>query len=89
MEQKILCDRCGQECIEGSTYYTIDIFGHDIKPSNDGRIAYDAYSQNFNTNLMKILKQEKHYCKKCKDEIQDFINNKQESFEDLIKNHKR
>lgn len=70
---KIFCSRCGQECIEGSTYYTIDIYGHDINQTNDGRIAIDAYSQNFSTNLGKLLKQEKHYCKKCKDEIEKFM----------------
>lgn len=70
---KVFCDRCGQECVEGSTFYTIDIFGHDTNPTNDGRIAFDAYQQNFNTNLVKILKQEKHYCKKCKDEIEEFM----------------
>jgi hypothetical protein len=73
---KIHCDRCGNECIEGSTYYTIDIYGHDINPTNDGRIAFDAYSQNFSTNLNKLLKQQKHYCKKCKQEIEKFIDPK-------------
>ena len=73
MADKIYCDRCGQECTEGSTYYTIDIYGHDINPTNDGRVAFDAYVQNFSTNLSKITKQEKHYCKKCKDEIEQFI----------------
>lgn len=70
---KVLCDRCGQECVEGSTFYTIDIYGHDIQPTNDGRIAFDAYSQNFSTNLSKMLKQERHYCKRCKDEIERFM----------------
>ena len=77
-EVKVFCNRCGQECTEGSTFYTIDIYGHDIKPSDDGRIAFDAYSQNFNTNLAKMLKQERHYCKKCKNEIEAFMKGKNE-----------
>lgn len=88
-ETKIICDRCGQECAEGSSYYTIDVYGHDTKQINDGRISIDVYSQNISTNLLKILKQEKHYCKKCKDEILSFINVKTDMSEILknINNH--
>lgn len=73
MDNKIICDRCGKECIEGSAYYTVDIYGHDIKPTNDGRVSFDAYVQNFVTNYTKLIKQQKHYCKKCKDEIEAFL----------------
>lgn len=75
---KVFCDRCGNECVEGSAYYTIDIYGHDVNPTNDGRCSIDAASQNISTNINKVLKQERHYCKKCKDEILNFMGGKPE-----------
>lgn len=71
---KVFCDRCGQECIEGSAYFTIDIYGFDTNPTNDGRTSLDAAAQNIATNVAKVMGTQKHYCKKCKDEIEQYIN---------------
>lgn len=70
------CNRCGKK-IEGSTYYTIDIYGHDINPTNDNRVAFDTATQNVFTNMNKIFEQEKCYCKECKEKIESFIFNMQ------------
>ena len=69
---KNVCDRCGRE-FEGGAYYTIDIYGHDVNPTNDGRMSLDAASQNIATNLYKSLNLEKHFCKHCVQEIANFI----------------
>lgn len=70
---KVFCDRCGKECIEGSAYFTIDIYGFDTNPTNDGRTSLDAATQNIATNVAKFTGTQKHYCKQCKDEIEQFI----------------
>lgn len=72
MEKYICCERCKRR-IEGSTYYTIDIYGHDINPTNDNRVAFDTATQNAITNSTKLFDKEKCYCKKCRDSIEKFI----------------
>ena len=72
MERYIICSRC-EKAIKGSTYYTIDIYGHDINPTNDNRVAFDTATQNAITNASKVFNQEKCYCKKCKESIEKFI----------------
>ena len=69
---QFVCDRC-KKPIEGSTYYTIDIYGHDINPTNDGRYSATTYAQNLNEGRLKALCGEKHYCKECKNKIEDFL----------------
>ena len=70
---KYVCDRC-KKIIEGSTYYTVDICGHDINPTNDGRDSITTYAQNLNEGMSKVLRGEKHYCEKCKDGVVNFLN---------------
>jgi hypothetical protein len=67
-----VCNRC-KKPIEGSTYYTIDIYGHDINPTNDGRDSATTYAQNLNEGMSKMLCGEKHYCEECKNKIEDFL----------------
>ena len=43
--KRYICSRCGKE-IEGNTYYTIDIYDHDINPTNDNRVAANMTTQN-------------------------------------------
>jgi hypothetical protein len=71
---KINCDRCGKE-IEGSTYYTISIYAEDINPAPAKTVAYDTAAQNFYTNTLAMFNAKPQYCKKCKDDIEAFINN--------------
>lgn len=81
---KVFCDRCGKECVEGSAYYTIDIYGFDVNPTNDGRMSLDAATQNMETNLTKAAKTQRHYCKQCKDEIAQFMCQKKEDNPQVI-----
>ena len=69
---KMHCDRCGKE-IEGTTYYTVRIYGNDINPKSDYSVATATAIQNSNTNLMALFNAEKQYCKQCRDEIETFI----------------
>lgn len=70
---KMHCDRCGKE-IEGTTYYTIRIYGNDTNPKNDYSVTTATAIQNSHTNLMALFNAEKQYCEHCKNEIENFIN---------------
>lgn len=69
---QFVCNRC-KKPIEGTTYYTVDVYGHDINPTNDGRNSVTTYAQNLNENMSKALCGEKHYCEECKNKIEDFL----------------
>lgn len=66
---KIVCDRC-KNIIEGSTYYTINIYGHDIEPKNDGTVSAKTACQNAYTNSLEIFRSQRHYCEDCKNIIE-------------------
>ena len=68
----VICDRCGEIC-EGTTYYTVDIYGRDINPTDSFRQSMATASQNANTNTSKLFGGERHYCQSCRDEIVQFI----------------
>lgn len=72
---KIHCDRCSKE-IEGSTYYTFSIHAEDINPVPAETVAYATAAQNFYTNTLAMFNAKPQYCKKCKDEIEEFIKSK-------------
>lgn len=69
---KKICDRCGEE-IEGTTYYTVNIYGHDINPTNDTRVCMDTAIQNLSEGMKKVNNPERCYCKHCKSEIEMYI----------------
>ena len=69
---KFICNKCRKD-ITGSTYYTVDIYGHDINPTNDNTMACTTVTQNISTNMLKTFSKEKHYCEKCKLQIEKFI----------------
>lgn len=69
---KVICDRC-KKPIDGTTYYTVDIYGHDISPTNDGRRSIASAIQNVITNEAKGEGLEKHYCSSCRDKIEKFL----------------
>ena len=71
---KMHCDRCGKE-IKGTTYYTISIYADDINPKPVETVTYATAVQNFETNTLALFNSKKQYCKKCRDEIEEFINN--------------
>lgn len=66
----VICDRCKEEC-EGTTYYTIDIYGHDIKPSIGQ--SFTTVAQNANTNFSYFFNIKKHYCESCKKKVEEFL----------------
>lgn len=72
MEKYFICDRC-EKAIKGDTYYTIDIYGHDVNPTDDNRFALATATQNLITNSRKLFDVEKCYCEKCKESIEKFI----------------
>ena len=69
---KIHCDRCGEE-IKGTTYYTISIYADDINPKPAETVAYATAVQNVATNTLAMFNARPQYCKKCRDEIENFI----------------
>lgn len=71
IENIVTCDRCKKKC-EGTTYYTVDIYGNDIKPVAGG-ISFKSASQNAQTNTHKLFDSERHYCEVCKDKIESFL----------------
>lgn len=73
---KMHCDRCNKE-IEGTTYYTISIHADDINPKAEYTVCADTAVQNMSTNMMALFNSKPQYCKKCRDEIVAFINNKE------------
>jgi hypothetical protein len=73
----VICDRCGKEC-SGTTYYTIEIYGKDIIPSNDGRQSFTTVLENLASNSMKIFGGGKHYCEECKNALKQFLKGEQE-----------
>lgn len=55
----IICDRCGEKANScGTSYYTINIFAHDINPTKDGRVYADTAVQNVHENMNNILGRE-------------------------------
>ena len=72
---KMHCDRCGEE-IKGNTYYTIYIYAEDINPAPIETVSYATAIQNVQTNTLALFNAKKQYCKKCRDEIEAFINRK-------------
>ena len=70
---KMICDRCGKE-IEGTTYYTVSIGAVDINPRVEHTVSASTAIQNL-SNALSALNARPQYCKKCRDEIEAFINN--------------
>jgi hypothetical protein len=71
---KMHCDRCGEE-IKGTTYYTVSIYAEDINPKTEYIVYAETAIQNVNTNMKMLFNAKPQYCKKCRDEIEAFINN--------------
>lgn len=70
-ETTVTCDRCKKK-VEGNTYYTIDIYGHNTDP-NDWTLSMDAAVQNVETSMSKAHGTQKHICPLCIGFIKSFI----------------
>lgn len=73
MAIRVVCDRCGEN-IEGTTYYTIDIYATDIV--NNSCASFETTARNITTNLRNMFGVRPCYCKRCIDSIERFIHNK-------------
>lgn len=69
---KMNCDRCGEE-IKGTTYYTVSIYAEDINPRTEYSVYAETAFQNVATNTLAMFNAKPQYCKKCRDEIENFI----------------
>jgi len=73
---KIYCDRCKEELNE--KYYTINFYEYDTNPHYESTtMAYASACSSSETRpgALKMLNSQRMYCKKCKSEIEKFINN--------------
>lgn len=73
--KRIVCDRCGEAC-EGTTYYNIDILAHDINPIENGLVSSETFSHNILAYIEQTINTRKRYCKRCMDEIKEFMEEK-------------
>ena len=71
---KMFCNRCKEE-IKGTTYYTVNIYAEDINPTAITK-SHTTAMHNINENMAIAFSQKKHYCEKCKNEIEKFIGRK-------------
>lgn len=74
---KIHCDRCGAE-IEEEYYYTIIIGKADLNPQYDINVLVSAVSAAAYTpekSPFEELNSQTMYCEKCKNDIEEVINN--------------
>ena len=75
---KIFCDRCGKP-IEGTTYYVPSITAKDINPTDDSMTYAKTASHNTSQVLQRLRDGEKHCCEECRDKIEKFIANTEQS----------
>ena len=71
---KIYCDRCKEEL--DKKYYTINFWEYDTDPHYESvttAYASSACSSETRTGALKMLNSQRMYCKKCKNEIENFI----------------
>ena len=73
---KMICDRCGKE-IEEATYYTVSIYAEDINPKPEYAVTTAATAIQNLSNAFTVFNAKPQYCKKCRDEIEAFINKKE------------
>ena len=75
---KLYCDRCEEEIKD--KYYTISFWGYDTNP-NSKYLSYDkaqdcggSYTRE---SALELLNSRKMFCKKCRNEIENFFSSKQ------------
>lgn len=75
---KMICDRCEKE-IEGTTYYMVSIYAEDINPNNSkcDWLTSSTTAVEKLANAFSVFNGKPQYCKKCRDEIEAFINKKE------------
>ena len=73
MAIRIVCDRCGKD-IEGTTYYTIDIYAKDAGTAYG--VSAEVAMHNLAMNTRNMFGTVSHYCKRCIEDIESYIRNK-------------
>ena len=69
---KLHCDRCGEEIKE--KYYTINFWEYETNPKcNDYTKAEACCVVHSRESALELLNSQKMYCKKCRNEIENFI----------------
>ena len=69
---KIHCDRCCAEIKD--KYYTINFWEYDTNPKYDDCATASACSSSHTRDsALQMLNAQKMYCKKCRNEIENFI----------------
>lgn len=72
IENIVTCDRCKKKC-EGTTYYSLRIDAYDIKPSNDGRVAFETLANNAHELTRGIFGAQRQFCKNCISKFEKFM----------------
>lgn len=71
---KMYCNKCNEE-IKGTTYFTINIYANDVSDAPTASTASSTTTAyNIQTYFSQIFHGQKHYCEKCKNKIEKFIN---------------
>ena len=72
---KLICDRCKKDIEE--KYYVINFWEYETNPKYEPITSYATsctYSTESRDSALKFLNSRTMYCKKCKNEIEKFIN---------------
>ena len=70
MAIRIVCDRCGKD-IEGTTYYTIDIYAKDAGTAYG--VSAEAAMHNLVMNTRNMFGTVPCYCERCTADIENYI----------------
>lgn len=72
---KIHCDRCGEEIKD--KYYTINFWEYETYPKSSSYTMAEACSSAYSReSALEMLNSQKMYCKKCRNEFENFMNSK-------------
>lgn len=71
---KLHCDRCGEEIKD--KYYTINFWEYEIHPKSCDYNMATACSSYSRESALEMLNSQKMYCKKCRNEFENFMNGK-------------
>lgn len=69
---KLHCDRCGEEIKD--KYYTINFWEYETNPKCIDYAKAEAFCEaHSRESALEMLNSQKMYCKKCRNEIENFI----------------
>lgn len=71
---KLHCDRCGEEIKD--RYYTINFWEYETHPKSIDYCKAESCSSYSRESALEMLNSQKMYCKKCRNEFENFMNSK-------------